>query len=92
MFNKNMIFYPKNIYLSFDFDKIKDDFIKLNKNCQDFGSSIIIRNISTTINVNDIGKVQIFYDIIDKFELHNNIKNIENIFRRQINDFEIDMN
>ena len=91
MFNKNIIYYPKNIYLDLDFDKVKSDFNKLNTDCQDFGSIIIIKNPSTTVSINDIGKVQIFYDNINQSELNNNIKDIEKIFQNQINDFEIIM-
>jgi hypothetical protein len=92
VFKNSSIFYPKNIYLDLDFDKIKNSFDELNTSYQDFGSIIIIQDSYAIFSINDLGKVQAFYDDIDQTELKRNISNIENIFKKQINDFEIILN
>lgn len=92
MYNNNHIFYPKNIYTNIDFESIKKDIKKANEKYEDYGSIIILDNLSWFLSINNLGKVQLFYDTIDEESIKNTVKNIEKIFKKQIDEFEIALN
>ena len=89
MYNNNIIFYPKQIYIDLDFKNIKSNLSNMYKEHQDYGSIFIAQNTSYLMSINNIGKLQVFYDFIEEETVDEIISEIELEFRKQISDFEI---
>lgn len=90
MYNNNIIFYPKQIYIDLDFKNIKNNLSKTYKEHQDYGSIFIAENSSYLMSINNIGKLQVFYDFIEEETVDEIIFEIELEFRKQISDFKIE--
>ncbi|WP_039653726.1 hypothetical protein [Clostridium tyrobutyricum] len=94
MMNDIITFYPKSLYSNIDFEEIKKQFTADNIKFKDFGSIIIAYTSNYTISINDIGKMEILYNnnlIVDKGKLEEQVKQIENIFKVQVQDFKVEV-
>lgn len=88
--DNNKIFYPQTIYLNINFDLIKKNIKNIYTKCEDFGSILAIYCDEYIISVNNIGKIEIFFDKeLDYAIIMKEISSIEFIFKKYINDFKI---
>lgn len=88
MFKNNEIFYPNKTYFRLDFEAIKSGLMRLSKESQDYGSVFILKEKDCWISVNELGKIEFFYDEIPENQ-QDSIANIENVFRGFVEDFRI---
>lgn len=94
MFKNINSFYPNDIFPKLNFAKIKHDLKDLSlwqdsSLIEDFGSILIIENDSYYVTINNIGKIKIGYDCIDKTCIDEIVDNIEVIFKEQAQSFNI---
>ncbi len=90
MYKNINTFYPNNTYLNIDFEKIKDALKRdKNYNYKDCGSILIIHTPEFMFTLNYIGKIQVYYNCISNSIINEKIKEIEKMYRKQINNFKI---
>lgn len=89
MYQNSQIFYPKSVYLDLDFNVIKENLKLIVPNYSDYGSIIVLKDDQYYYSVNDIGKVEVFYNELDNIQIEKSIKRIESIFRIFVDDFRI---
>ncbi|HBG4840126.1 TPA: hypothetical protein KQF09_003251 [Clostridioides difficile] len=81
-------FYPNNIYPQIDFLKIKRQLKSIYKNdLSDCRSICIIERKGYSLSVNNIGEVNIYYDLKFKQCIQDAIRDIELMFKSQIRSF-----
>jgi hypothetical protein len=92
MYKNSNTFYPSKVYLNIDFEEIKKKLKDINNiNIKDYGRIIFVKISDFMVSVNNLGEIDFYYDSINELELKNNVKNIENIFKQQIKEFDIIM-
>lgn len=90
MYKYNKIFFPKEMFFSIDFDLIKQKIKKHYTEYDDFGSLLIVSADGTMISVNNLGKVEMFYNNSQQEKsIKTHISAIENIFKESIENFKI---
>ncbi|CAI3206084.1 hypothetical protein [Clostridium neonatale] len=89
MYSNNVTFYPKQIYIDLDFKNIKSNLSNTYKEHQDFGSVFVAQNSTYLVSINNIGKLQVFYNFIEEKTVDEIISEVELEFKKQISDFEI---
>ncbi|GED55187.1 hypothetical protein EDM54_02160 [Brevibacillus borstelensis] len=89
MFKINEVFYPHKTYIRLNFEAIKLSLMKLCEEFIDYGSIFVLKEKDYWISVNDLGKVEFFYDQLSENQKINSIANIENVFRSYVDDFKI---
>ncbi len=90
MFQNNKVYYPEMIY-SIDFDYVKNILKGSNDIFTDYGSVIALNQKDMLLTLNNIGKIEVFYNSIDEGLLTEKVKDIENVVKKNIIDFKIKM-
>ena len=83
---KTKIYNPKLIYYNIDFDSIKCHLKKQYTDYRDYGKSLILLVKDCTISINNIGKIEVYYNKQYSYDI---IKNIEMLFKNQKSRFEL---
>lgn len=89
MFSNNEIFYPRHIYLDLDFNKIKNNLKDICYKYEDLGSVFVIKSDNFYLSVNNIGKVEVFFNELKKDQLFESISKVEAVFKSHVDDFII---
>lgn len=89
MYGNVNVFYPRYIYCMINFAKIKEKLKNNVDSYNDYGSIIILHKDELMFSVNSVGKVEFYYNSINKKTLEDNLQNVENAFKEQIEDFHL---
>lgn len=90
MYKHCTAFYPNHIYLGVNFNKIKKTYQHENKNFKDFGTLITISGEKLMISINSKGKTDVYYNTLDYDLISSEVKKIESLFKKQIEDFKLE--
>ncbi|ERK31850.1 hypothetical protein [Clostridium intestinale] len=86
MFKNSLTLYPDNIYMNLDFEKVKMKLKSDKKNIEDYGSLICISNYDSMIMINDLCKLNIYYN--DSKLVKREVDDITSIINEQIKPFK----
>jgi len=89
MYKFNTVFYPRDYYNNINFEKVKESFKKTHANYNDYGSIFYFQDTKYLLSINSHGKLQLFYNNVDKTFINEIVKKVENLFKEQISDFKI---
>lgn len=88
-FVKTKIYKPKKIYYNINFDNIKRYLRVLYSNSKDYGSMFVIYTDNYTVSINDIGRIEIYYNKKEDYIADNTINKITNIFQNEKSEFRL---
>ncbi|MCC0716536.1 hypothetical protein IR152_14520 [Clostridioides sp. ES-S-0108-01] len=83
-------FYPNNVYPAIDFLKIKRQLKSIYKNdLSDCGNICIIERKEYSISINNIGEINIYYNLEYENKIQSIVDEIEQLFKSQVKNFSV---
>lgn len=89
MYKNEKIFYPIEFYYSIDFNFIKEKLKNHNEKYIDYGSIFVVEKKDYMLTVNEVGKIDIFYDDLDEKTILDTAKNVESLIKSQVKTFSL---